>query len=78
MENDRRIKAKKIEEWEMKKSEVKKKKLNKLTDAPCEININTVDININVEESVSSENTHFVIVFVDDEVGIPSTLTKNR
>ena len=56
----------------------KKKKLNKLTDAPCEININTVDININVEESVSSENTHFVIVFVDDEVGIPSTLTKNR
>ena len=56
----------------------KKKKLNKLTDAPCEININTVDININVEESVSSENIHFVIVFVDDEVGIPSTLIKNR
>ena len=52
--------------------------MNKLTDAPCEININTVDININVEESVSSENIHFVIVFVDDEIGIPSTLTKKR
>ena len=52
--------------------------MNNLTDAPCEININTIDININVEESVSSENIHFVIVFVDDEVGIASTLIKNR
>ena len=75
MENDRKIQAKKTKKWQMKKSEVKKK-VEKLTDAPCEININTIDININVEESVSSENIHFVIVFVDDEVGIPSTLTK--
>ena len=77
MENDVRFKAQKTEEWKMKKSEVKKK-LKKLTDAPCEININTIDINVNVEENVSSENKHFVIVFVDDEVGIPSTLIKNR
>ena len=77
MENDGRFKAQNTEEWNMKKSEVKKK-LKKLNDAPCEININTIGINVNVEENVSSENIHFVIVFVDDEVGIPSTLTKKR
>ena len=44
--------------------------MNKLIDAPCESNNNTI-----AEEHVSSENIYFDIVFaVDDEVDIQSTL----